>query len=57
MGQGLLSVNDLWARRNGIRFEIEKFVVRANLNRPLRTRTVGGVGAGGSAFKAVEKVN
>jgi hypothetical protein len=46
--QGLLSVKDLWCKAQGYTAKKGKgFVERANLlNRPLRTRTVGGVGAG-----------
>ena len=44
--QGLLSVKDLWCKAQGL-YGLN-FVERADLlNRPLRTRTVGGVGAGG----------
>ena len=48
--QGLLSVKDLWCKAQGYtaKRKRESFVERADLlNRPLRTRTVGGVGAGG----------
>ena len=44
--QGLVSVKDLWGKAQGLR-QLRDFVERANLlNRPLRTRTVGGMGAG-----------
>jgi hypothetical protein len=45
--QGLLSVKDLWCKAQGYTEKKGKgFVERADLlNRPLRTRTVGGVGA------------
>ena len=48
--QGLLSVKDLWCKAQGYtaKKKSESFVERANLlNRPLRTRTVGGVGGDG----------
>jgi len=43
--QGLLSVRDLWLKAHGLRV---RFVVCSiAVNRPVRTRMQGGVGAGG----------
>ena len=46
--QGLVSVKDLWCKARGLHHVEENFVERADLSmRPLRTRMVDGVGAGG----------